>query len=100
MNSTEGKENNVGLSGAGADSCAGETSHLAGDERIWGRCPSHGPLEPGLDAAPGPPEGNKKGVCSPDLNCTGNQGIALLLAGERGDFYILNKAAPMSEVPQ
>lgn len=33
-----------------------------------------------------PPEGNKKGVCTPGWNFAGNGGIALLLAGEGGNF--------------
>lgn len=32
LNSTKGKENHVGLFGARADSCGGETSHLPADD--------------------------------------------------------------------
>lgn len=52
-------------------------------------------LKQGLDAESSPPEGNKKGVCIPDRNFTGNGGIALPLAGERGNFHSKAGSSPV-----
>lgn len=59
--------------------------------RVWRDDPSKSanppPHKRGLHAGSSPPEGNKKGVCIPNLNFTGNGGITLLLARERCNFH-------------
>lgn len=79
-NPAEGKGSEVGLEQADV---VGRVTSAGGDHSMVG--PLH---TPGTRAgcASSPPEGNKKGDCIPAWNFTGNGGIALLLAGERGNF--------------
>lgn len=88
----------MGPFGAGADSCGGETSHLPGDDRS------------GAARLPTP---TGRGWLQPPAHLRATRKVFVPLVGisqemegspyswqEKEAIFVLNKAAPMSKVPQ